>query len=211
MALHEFRPVGPAARVLVLGASGGVGQFAIQIARRVCEAGLVAGVCSRKNAAMVKELGAHEVLPYDDGDPLEAAKAHGPFELIVDCAGSYKASRCRRLLGKGGRHVMVAGDSPGMMMSWASRPARACPRSSTRSPPARSRSRSPSGCRSPTSRPRTSAARPAGSPASSCCSPAERTRLGPEPGSEPPGRQGAPGREQPGSISWRSSRPGGFV
>lgn len=116
MSLHEFRRIEPGRRALVLGASGGVGQFAIQIARRVCEADRVVGVCSGKNAALVRELGAHEVLAYDAGDPLEQARAHGPFDVVVDCAGSYQASRCRKLLARGGRHVMVAGDSPGAML-----------------------------------------------------------------------------------------------
>ncbi|HVV85703.1 MAG TPA: NAD(P)-dependent alcohol dehydrogenase [Kofleriaceae bacterium] len=115
MALHDYRPIGPGRRVLVLGASGGVGQFAVQLARRVCEAELVVGVCSSKNAALVRELGAHEVVAYDAGDPIEQARAHGPYDVVVDCAGSYQASRCRSLLARGGRHVMVAGDSPAMM------------------------------------------------------------------------------------------------
>ncbi len=116
MALHEFRLIKPGRRVLILGASGGVGQFAVQIARRVCEADRVVGVCSSKNAALVRELGAHEVLAYDQGDPLEQAAAHGPYDVIVDCAGTYQASRCRKLLAPGGRHVMVAGDSPTSML-----------------------------------------------------------------------------------------------
>jgi NADPH:quinone reductase-like Zn-dependent oxidoreductase len=116
MALHEYREVGPARKVLVLGASGAVGQLAVQIARRVCEAGAVVGVCSSKNAALVRELGAHEVLAYDQVDPMEAAKDHGPYDVVVDCAGTYRAKRCRALLARGGRHVMVAGDSPSMMV-----------------------------------------------------------------------------------------------
>ena len=124
MSMHEFRRVQPGRRALVLGASGGVGQFAIQIARRVCEADRVVGVCSSKNAAMVQGLGAHEVLAYDAGDPLEAARAHGPFDVVVDCAGTYKAARCRKLLVSGGRHVMVAGDNAGSMAQIAVPPFR---------------------------------------------------------------------------------------
>jgi NADPH:quinone reductase-like Zn-dependent oxidoreductase len=59
---------------------------------------------------MVCELGADEVLEYDSGDPL--SRAEGPFDVIVDCVGGYSAAKCRSLLGPGGRHVMVAGDSP---------------------------------------------------------------------------------------------------
>jgi NADPH2:quinone reductase len=116
MALSEFRPIAKGRRVLVLGASGGVGQFAIQLAKRTCEADVVAGVCSAKNAALVTQLGADAVVEYDSGDPLDAARAHGPFDVVIDCAGGYRASRCRALLAPGGRHVMVAGDSPASMI-----------------------------------------------------------------------------------------------
>lgn len=114
-ALHEYRRIEPGRRVLVLGASGGVGQLAVQIAKRVCGADLVAGVCSSKNAALVRELGADQVIEYDTGDALEQAARHGPYDVVVDCAGGYRASKCRAVLAPGGRHVMVAGDSPSAM------------------------------------------------------------------------------------------------
>jgi len=116
MAMHEFRRIEAGRRALVLGASGGVGQFAVQIAKRVCNADLVAGVCSQRNADRVRELGADVVLDYNAGDVLAAARDHGPFDVVVDCAGGYKASGCRELLARGGRHVMVAGDTPGAMV-----------------------------------------------------------------------------------------------
>jgi NADPH:quinone reductase-like Zn-dependent oxidoreductase len=115
-ALFDFRRVGPGRRVLVLGASGGVGQFAVQIAKRVCQADLVAGVCSSKNAALVRDLGADVAVEYDHGDALDMARAHGPFDVIVDCVGTYSGSSCRALLARGGRHVLVAGDSPAAML-----------------------------------------------------------------------------------------------
>ncbi|MEZ4402158.1 MAG: NAD(P)-dependent alcohol dehydrogenase [Kofleriaceae bacterium] len=115
-ALHEFRPTGAHSRVLVLGASGGVGQLAIQIARQVCGAAQVVGVCSGRNVALVEGLGAHVAVDYGAGDPLAQARAHGPYDVIVDCVGSYPARRCRSLLGGGGRHVMVAGDGAGAML-----------------------------------------------------------------------------------------------
>jgi NADPH:quinone reductase-like Zn-dependent oxidoreductase len=87
----------------------------VQIAKNVRHAEVVAGVCSAKNAELVRGLGADVVIDYAAGDPLEQARAHGPFDVIVDCAGGYKGSRCRALLAKGGRHVMVAGDTPGAM------------------------------------------------------------------------------------------------
>jgi len=51
-------------KVLIFGASGGVGTFAIQIARRVLNASVVAGTCSERNAALVQSLGATRVLDY---------------------------------------------------------------------------------------------------------------------------------------------------
>jgi len=116
MAIHDYRAMQPGRRVLVLGASGGVGQLAVQIAKNVCQADLVAGVCSGKNAAFVRDLGADVALDYKHSDPLDQAREHGPFDLIIDCAGGYKAKRCRALLAPRGRHVMVAGDSLGAMV-----------------------------------------------------------------------------------------------
>ncbi|MBI3228241.1 MAG: NAD(P)-dependent alcohol dehydrogenase [Mycolicibacterium cosmeticum] len=95
-------------RVLVLGASGGVGQLVVQIASR--EGAFVAGVCSTSNIARVQDLGADVVVDYTRGDALTQARAHGPFTVIVDCAGGYSGRRCRALLARGGRHIMVAGD-----------------------------------------------------------------------------------------------------
>ncbi|MCH9734276.1 MAG: NAD(P)-dependent alcohol dehydrogenase, partial [Actinomycetia bacterium] len=97
-------------RVLVLGASGGVGQLAVQIAK--LEGAFVAGVCSTKNVEMVRGLGADLVLDYNQGDALEQAKPHSPFHVIVDCVGSYSGAGCRALLSSRGRHIMVAGDEP---------------------------------------------------------------------------------------------------
>jgi len=97
-------------RVLVLGASGGVGQFAVQMAK--AEGAFVAGICSGKNAELVRSLGADAILDYTQGDPLQMAQALRPFRVVVDCVGNAKGGRCRALLGKGGRHVMVAGDRP---------------------------------------------------------------------------------------------------
>ncbi len=116
MALTEYQPVGPHSRVLVLGASGGVGQFAVQIAKRVLGAQFVGGVCSAKNVALVRDLGADEVFDYTAGDALQMAAAHGPYDVIVDGVGSYKAKDCRKLLARCGAHVMVAGDKPENMV-----------------------------------------------------------------------------------------------
>jgi NADPH:quinone reductase len=115
-ALTEYRPVGADSKVLVLGASGAVGQLAVQFAKRSRGAAVVVGVCSGKNVDLVRGLGADAVIDYTAGDPLAQAREHGPFDVIVDSAGGYPGRRCRALLGRGGRHVMVAGDTPGAMV-----------------------------------------------------------------------------------------------
>ncbi len=97
-------------KALILGASGGVGQLALQIAKHV-RGGFVAAVCSGKNEALVRGLGADVVLDYEKGDALEQAKQHGPYQVVVDCVGSYAGAGCRALLAEGGRHVIVSGES----------------------------------------------------------------------------------------------------
>lgn len=112
MSVVEIGRLGAGESALVLGASGGVGHFAVQIAKRV-RGGRVVAVCSAKNADLVRGLGADVVLDYGAGDAIEQARAHGPYRVVVDCVGSYPGAGCRSLLGPGGRHVIVSGDSIG--------------------------------------------------------------------------------------------------
>ena len=70
-------------RVLIIGASGGVGHFAVQIARAA--GATVVGVCSGRNAELVRRLGATTVIDYTGPDPYAGVK---PFEVIYDCVGS---------------------------------------------------------------------------------------------------------------------------
>lgn len=109
-------------RVLVLGASGGVGQLAVQIAKG--KGGFVVGVCSGRNAELVRAVGADVVLDYTQGDALVQARPHGPFRVVIDCAGGYSGSGCRKLLAPSGRHVIVAGDDPSAMVQTVIAPRR---------------------------------------------------------------------------------------
>lgn len=109
-------------RVLVLGASGGVGQLAVQIAK--LHGAYVAGVCSTANVDLVSRIGADVVLDYRQGDPLVQAREHGPFQVVVDCVGSYSGSDCRRLLSHTGRHILVAGDEPSAVVELLRAPRR---------------------------------------------------------------------------------------
>ncbi len=102
------------ARVLVLGASGGVGVLAVQLARSF--GATVVGVCSSRNAALVARLGA-EVIDYTACDPMEKARAMGPFELVINAVSTatYAPSACRALLtptGRLGLVVVAPGDYP---------------------------------------------------------------------------------------------------
>lgn len=74
---------GATQRVLIIGASGGVGHLAVQLARAT--GATVAGVCSARNAELVKRLGAHELIDYTKPD---AYAGVAPFDAIFDCVGS---------------------------------------------------------------------------------------------------------------------------
>lgn len=74
---------GARGRVLVVGASGGVGHLAVQLAKGA--GAQVTGVCSARNTALVRGLGADEVLDYTRPD---AFAGQAPFDLVLDCVGS---------------------------------------------------------------------------------------------------------------------------
>jgi NADPH:quinone reductase-like Zn-dependent oxidoreductase len=87
---------GATERVLVVGASGGVGHFAVQIARAA--GATVVGVCSGRNVDLVKSLGAHEVVDYTRPD---AFAGQAPFDAVFDCVGGSPAPWLARMTPKG--------------------------------------------------------------------------------------------------------------
>ncbi|MBN4049456.1 NAD(P)-dependent alcohol dehydrogenase [bacterium AH-315-N03] len=107
MALTEHASIGADSRVLVLGASGGVGLFAIELAKML--GAEVAGVCSTRNVEVVERLGA-TAIDYTAGDALEAARAHGPYDLVLHMVGTetYPLKECRSLLSASGIVDLVA-------------------------------------------------------------------------------------------------------
>lgn len=72
-------------KVLILGASGGVGHIVCQIARAMNKQ--IVGTCSTGNIEFVKEMGANEVIDYTREDLFTSIKAHGPYDVILDCVG----------------------------------------------------------------------------------------------------------------------------
>jgi NADPH:quinone reductase-like Zn-dependent oxidoreductase len=89
--------VQPGQKVLINGASGGVGTFAVQIAKAL--GAEVTGVCSTRNVDMVRSIGADHVIDYTQEDFTQG----GPrYDLILDNVGNHSLSDCRRALTPGG-------------------------------------------------------------------------------------------------------------
>ena len=92
-ALRDDAAMAPGQRVLVNGASGGVGVFAVQIAKIL--GGHVTAVCSHRNVDLVQELGADEIIDYTQQDLLESGLE---FDVFFDVFGNYKFDDARRVL-----------------------------------------------------------------------------------------------------------------
>ncbi len=90
--------------VLINGASGGVGTFAVQLARAL-GAGRIVAVCSTANVETAARLGADEVIDYTTTDP--AAQLTETFDIVFDNAGVWPLRECRRLIGDSGVYVMT--------------------------------------------------------------------------------------------------------
>ncbi|KAA9377172.1 NAD(P)-dependent alcohol dehydrogenase [Microbispora cellulosiformans] len=103
LALDEGQ-VRPGHEVLVNGASGGVGTFAVQLARAF--GAEVTGVCGPRNVDLVRSLGAGEVVDYSRADFTRTARR---YDLLLDIAGTRPAAACRRVLRPRGTHVLVGG------------------------------------------------------------------------------------------------------
>jgi NADPH:quinone reductase-like Zn-dependent oxidoreductase len=104
LGLRDTGTVQPGQKVLVNGASGGVGTFAVQIARAL--GAKVVGVCGSRHADLVLSIGADEVIDYGAED----FTRHGQrYDLVLDVAGSRSVAACRRVLTPKGTFVIVGG------------------------------------------------------------------------------------------------------
>jgi NADPH:quinone reductase-like Zn-dependent oxidoreductase len=118
-ALHAVRDVGriqPGQEVLVIGAAGGVGIYATQLAKAF--GGRVSGVCSTAKLDLVRSLGADDVIDYTRSDVTTLGKR---YDLIIDTAGNRSVTSLRRILTSTGTLVIVGGEGGGRLAGTLSR------------------------------------------------------------------------------------------
>ena len=101
-AVRDQGKVQPGQRVLINGASGGVGTFAVQIAKAF--GAHVTGVCSTRNIDMVRSIGADEVIDYTKEDFTQTGQR---YDVMLDLVGTRSLSDCRRALTPRGTYVLV--------------------------------------------------------------------------------------------------------
>ncbi len=119
-ALQSLRDSGKVAkgqRVLVIGAGGGIGVYAVQLAKVF--GAEVTGVCSTGKVELVRSLGADHVVDYTRED------FEGGFDLVLDTAGNRSLSRLRRALTPKGTLVIVGGEGGGKLLQGTDRQLRA--------------------------------------------------------------------------------------
>jgi NADPH:quinone reductase-like Zn-dependent oxidoreductase len=109
--LRDKGRVRPGQRVLIVGASGGVGTFAVQIARSL--GATVTGVCSTANVDLVRSLGADDVIDYSREDFTTRGER---YDVILQLGGTTSPVACRRALTPSGTLVLSSGDSGGRVI-----------------------------------------------------------------------------------------------
>jgi NADPH:quinone reductase-like Zn-dependent oxidoreductase len=105
--LRDKGHVQPGQKVLINGASGGVGTFAVQLAKSY--GADVTGVCSTRNLELVRSLGADHVIDYTKEDFYKNGQR---YDVILDNVGTQSLSQFRRALNPKGTCVMIGGGGP---------------------------------------------------------------------------------------------------
>jgi NADPH:quinone reductase-like Zn-dependent oxidoreductase len=106
-AIRDKGKVQAGQKILINGASGGVGTFAVQIAKLF--GADVTGVCSTRNVDMVRSLGADHVIDYTKED---FTKGEQRYDVILDNVTNLSLLECRRVLTPKGKYVMIGGGGP---------------------------------------------------------------------------------------------------
>src|SRR5436305_3646774 len=104
--LRDKGRIQPGQKVLINGAAGGVGTFAVQIAKSF--GAEVTGVCSTRNVDRVRSIGADQVIDYTQED---FTKTGQRYDIILDAVGNHSLLACRRALNPKGIYVAVGGPS----------------------------------------------------------------------------------------------------
>ncbi|GAA3831540.1 NAD(P)-dependent alcohol dehydrogenase [Sphaerisporangium flaviroseum] len=107
-------------QVLIIGAGGGVGTFAVQLAKAL--GADVTGVCGTTKTDLVRSIGADEIIDYTREDLTDGARR---YDLILDTAGNRSLSRLRRALGPRGTLVLVGAQGGGRWLQGSDRQVRA--------------------------------------------------------------------------------------
>jgi NADPH:quinone reductase-like Zn-dependent oxidoreductase len=119
-ALRDHGKVRSGQEVLIIGASGGVGTYAVQIAKAF--GAVVTGVCSTKKVELVRSIGADRVIDYTREDFAEGDQR---YDLILDIGGNSSLSRLRRALASRGTLLIVGGEGGGRWLGGTDRQIRA--------------------------------------------------------------------------------------
>src|SRR5881396_1867350 len=106
--LRDKGKVQPGQKVLINGASGGVGTFAVQIAKSL--GADVTGVCSTRNVDLVRSLGADRVIDYTTEDFTKGAER---YDVMLDNVGNHSLSECKGVLTPAGKYVLIGGGGAG--------------------------------------------------------------------------------------------------
>jgi len=112
-AFTECAPLAPGMRVFINGGAGGVGTWAVQIAKVL--GAEVTVTCSASKAALMAELGADRVIDYTQGDPF--ADDGRPYDVVFNTVRGASTDKLRALLRRGGSLVTTTGDHPGQVFT----------------------------------------------------------------------------------------------
>jgi NADPH:quinone reductase-like Zn-dependent oxidoreductase len=116
-ALRDKGHIHPGEQVLVNGASGGVGTFAVQIAKSY--GATVTGVCSTRNIELVRSLGADRVVDYTREDITRGTQR---YDLILDNVATHSLFDYQRILNPKGIYVMIGSADHGRWFAWLWKP-----------------------------------------------------------------------------------------